>query len=91
MTDTTVVHLVAQALLLIGKLAIPVLVSTLAVGLAVSLLQAVTSIQESTLSFLPKLVTVALVLLVSGHWMLGQLTNFTYDLFRQIPQLVGGG
>lgn len=91
MTDTTVVHLMGQALLLVGKLAVPVLVATLVVGLAISMLQAVTSIQESTLSFLPKLLTVAVVLLVGGHWMLGQLTNFTDDLFGQIPRLVSGG
>ncbi len=88
MNDTTVVHIAGQAMVIIAELAGPALAVTLVVGLAVSLLQAVTSIQESTLSFLPKLVAVALVLLLTGQWMVGQLVGFVEQLFASIPGLV---
>ncbi|MDA8061865.1 MAG: flagellar biosynthesis protein FliQ [Actinomycetota bacterium] len=88
MTDTTVVHLAGQAMLIIAELAGPALAVTLVVGLVVSLFQAVTSIQESTLSFLPKLVAVALVLLLTGQWMVGQLVGFVEQLYASIPGLV---
>lgn len=88
MHDSTVVHIAGQALALVAELAGPVLVATLAIGLVVALFQAVTSVQESTLSFLPKLVAVAVVLLFAGHWMIGQLTSFTEALYAEIPRLV---
>ena len=65
MTDTTVLHLASQALVLIAELAGPVLVVSLVVGLVVALFQAVTSIQEFTLTFLPKVVAIGVVLLAA--------------------------
>lgn len=65
--------------LLVGA---PVLLAALGVGLVVSLLQAVTQIQETTLSFLPKLLAVAAVLVVLGPWMLRELMNFTTLVFQ---------
>ncbi len=90
MSDTTVLHLASQALTLIAELAGPVLVVSLAVGLVVALFQAVTSIQEFTLTFLPKVVAIGIVLLVLGHWMLGTAVTYTENLYREIPSLVNG-
>lgn len=90
MTDTTVLNLASQALVLITKLAGPVLAVSLLVGLVVSLFQVVTSIQESTLTFLPKLVAIGLVLLLLGHWMLGTTVAYTENLYNSIPQILSG-
>jgi len=90
MTDTEVVHIGMQAMILAIKLGAPVLVTALAVGFAVSLFQSATQIQEVTLSFVPKALAVGLVLLLSGNWMLHELVSFTTSLFAQIPDLSKG-
>ncbi|MGA2835711.1 MAG: flagellar biosynthesis protein FliQ [Acidimicrobiales bacterium] len=90
MTDNMVLHLGSQALLLVAELAGPVLVVSLAVGLTVALFQAVTSIQEFTLTFLPKLVAIGLVLLFLGHWMLSEAVTYSESLYHSIPQVVMG-
>jgi flagellar biosynthetic protein FliQ len=66
----------------------PILLGALVIGLAVSLLQAVTSIQEQTLSFVPKLVGIALVVVVGAPWMLRQLMQFTTSFILRIPEMV---
>lgn len=63
----------------------PVLTVALVIGLLVSILQVVTQIQEMTLTFVPKIMGVALVILVLGHWMLTSLTNFAASLYSNIP------
>jgi flagellar biosynthetic protein FliQ len=90
MDDNTVLHLASQALVLIAELAGPVLVVSLAVGLVVALFQAVTSIQEFTLTFLPKVVAIGLVLLLLGHWMLGIAVSYTEQLYNSIPHMIAG-
>lgn len=90
MTDNTVLSLASQALVLIAELAGPVLIVSLIVGLVVSLVQAVTSIQEFTLTFLPKVVAIGLVLLLLGHWMLASTVAFTEHLYNSIPQILSG-
>jgi len=90
MSDTTVLHLATQALLLIAELAGPVLVVSLVVGLVVALFQAVTSIQEFTLTFLPKVAAIGLVLLIMGHWMIATAVSYTEHLFQSIPSVVNG-
>ena len=67
----------------------PLLLCGLVVGLAVSLFQAVTSIQEQTLSFIPKIIALALLIVVLGPWMLDQLVNYATNLYTSIPSLVG--
>ncbi|WP_069240720.1 flagellar biosynthetic protein FliQ [Burkholderia ubonensis] len=62
----------------------PVLAATLLVGLAVSILQAVTQLQESTLSYVPKLIAAGIVLVVAGGWMLSRITTFAVELYRGI-------
>jgi len=73
-----------QLALMVGA---PLLGAALAVGLTVSLFQAVTSIQEQTLSSIPKLVAVAVVLLLLAPWMLQMLTDFTTNAFSFIPEV----
>ena len=87
MTDTDVLEIVLQAIIIAAKLAAPVLVVTLAVGFAISLLQAVTQIQEVTLTFVPKIAAVAVVLLLAGNWMLAEMTSFTETLYEMIPRM----
>jgi flagellar biosynthetic protein FliQ len=88
MNDTTVIEIAVRMLTVTGELAAPTLLTALAVGLAVSLIQSVTSIQETTLTFVPKLAGVALAIVICGHWMLNTLIGFTDQLFQMIPQLV---
>lgn len=88
MTDTDIVHIGLQAMIISAKLAMPVLLVTLGIGFLISLLQAVTQVQEVTLSFVPKLIGVAVVLLVSGHWMLQEAVGFTRDMFHLLPGLL---
>jgi flagellar biosynthetic protein FliQ len=89
-TDTQVVHIGLQAMMIAAKLGAPVLITALVVGFAVSLFQSVTQIQEVTLSFVPKAVGVGVALLLSGNWMLHEMVSFTTALFGQIPDLLNG-
>jgi flagellar biosynthesis protein FliQ len=85
----TVVNLATQAMSLALKIAGPLLLVALAVGLLVSVFQAVTQIQEQSLSLIPKIAAVAVVIVVLGPWMLGQLVSYTAALYTSIPTMVG--
>lgn len=87
MNDAEVLNIVSGALMIATKLAAPLLVTALVVGVVVGLLQAVTQIQEMTLTFVPKLVGMALVVLVGGSWMLRELINWVEALWSSIPSL----
>ena len=89
MTQDTVVSLAVSAMELALKVGAPILIVGLVIGLAVSVFQAVTQIQEQTLSFIPKILALAGVLIVGGPWMLNQLLSYTTDLWASIPQLIG--
>jgi flagellar biosynthetic protein FliQ len=89
MNQDTVITLSTQALSLTLKIALPLLLVGLVIGLAVSVFQAVTQIQEQTLSFIPKVLALAGVLLIGGPWMLGELLNYTSELWLSIPDMVG--
>ena len=91
MTTDTVVQLTTQAIELALKVALPLLAVGLGVGVIISVFQAVTQIQEQTLSFIPKVLGLVVVIVVAGPWMLGQLLGYTEELYRSIPALVGGG
>lgn len=86
--DTSVVEIAVQTMIICAKLCAPILVISLAIGLLVSLFQSVTQIQEITLTFVPKLIGVGLVLMLSGHWMMGELIGFTNRLFDMVPRLL---
>jgi flagellar biosynthetic protein FliQ len=89
MNQDTVVNLASQAMSLALKIAGPLLLVGLVVGLVVSVFQAVTQIQEQSLSLIPKIVGVAVVIVVLGPWMLGQLVAYTTSLYMAIPTMVG--
>lgn len=89
MTPEMVLDVGRDALWVIALLAAPLLLSALAVGVFVGMIQAATQIQEMTLTFIPKLIVLALALLIAGPWMLGVLTDFTITLISSIPELIG--
>jgi flagellar biosynthesis protein FliQ len=89
MTDAAVVQIALQAIIIAAKLAAPILIVSLAIGLGISILQSVTQIQEVTITFVPKLVGVGVVILLSGHWMLREIISFTQALFTELPSLLG--
>ena len=70
-------------------LTVPLLGASLIVGLVIAIFQAATSINEMTLTFVPKLMTIGLVLLFAGHWMITQLVDYTTQLIENIPFLIG--
>jgi flagellar biosynthesis protein FliQ len=88
MTDTTVTEIAVQSIILATKLAAPILIVSLAVGLGIGLIQSATQIQEQTLTFVPKLLGVALVIVLAGNWMLGETIGFVNHLFDMIPELL---
>jgi flagellar biosynthetic protein FliQ len=89
MSDTTVINIALQTMLVALKLSAPILVTSLVIGFTISLFQSMTQIQEFTLSFVPKVIGVGIALLVCGNWMLHTLVDFTRDLFESIPGLIG--
>ena len=89
MDQDTVVNLATQAMVLSLKIAGPILLLGLIIGLLVSIFQAVTSIQEQSLSFIPKVVGVAVLIVVLGPWMLDQLVSYAQNLYMSIPSLIG--
>ncbi len=89
MNKDTVVSLTVDAMELALKIGLPLLLAGLIVGLVVSVFQAVTQIQEQTLTFIPKILATAAVLIVAGPWMLDQLVAYTNDLYANIPELSG--
>jgi flagellar biosynthetic protein FliQ len=91
MTDTAVTTLVTHMMIAGATLAAPALLTALFVGFGVSLLQALTQVQDSTLSFVPKILAVGIALLVSGNWMLHEMVSFTQQVFASLPALLGGG
>ena len=75
----------SEALYLVIKVAAPVLLVSLIVGLIISIFQTVTSIQEQTLTFVPKIIAVFLTLIVLGHWILNEMTQFMIRLWSDFP------
>ncbi len=90
MTVEMVVDITGQALYLILKLSLPVLLISLCVGLIISIFQTVTSIQEQTLTFVPKIVAVFLSLILLGNWMLTSLVEFMTTLWGNFSVYTSG-
>jgi flagellar biosynthesis protein FliQ len=88
MTDSAILDIARQTMFVALQLSAPILVTALVIGFAISLFQAMTQIQEFTLSFVPKVIGVGVALIVSGNWMLHTLMDFTVDLFDRIPSLL---
>ena len=89
MTPETIMSIARHALEVTLMLAMPLLLAALTIGLVVGIFQAATQINESTLSFIPKLVGIALALMLAGPWMLQVITGYTRELFMSIPGLMG--
>lgn len=81
MNVDAVADMMGQALFLIIKVSLPVLLVSLIVGLIVSIFQTVTSIQEQTLTFVPKIIAIFLALILFGHWMMNSIVEFMTELW----------
>ncbi len=88
MTVDEVTTIASSALFLVIKVAAPVLLVSLVIGLIVSIFQAVTSIQEQTLTFVPKILAVFLALIVLGNWMLSEMSGFMISLWSDLGRYV---
>ncbi len=88
MTIDEVTAIASSALYLVVKVAAPVLLVSLVVGLLISIFQTVTSIQEQTLTFVPKIIAVFLSLILLGNWMLGELSGFMIELWSDFSRYV---
>lgn len=89
MSPEVFVGILREALWVIILLVSAIVVPGLLVGLVVAVFQAATSINEQTLSFLPRLIVTLLALIFAGHWIVGTIMDFTLDLIQRIPSLVG--
>lgn len=88
MGEDLVIKLGQDALRVTAMLSAPLLLSTLVIGLVVSVFQALTQINESTLTFIPKMIVVALVIILAGPWMMDVMSHYTIDLFESIATFV---
>jgi len=82
------VFLMRSSLMQVLMIAAPVLLIGMAVGLIISIFQATTSIQEQTLSFVPKIAAILIALIIFGPWMFSSMRQFTFNLFMRIPEMV---
>lgn len=89
MTPEMVVSIGREALMVTLMVSAPMLIFGLVIGLVISIFQAVTQINEMTLTFVPKILAVALALLIFLPWIINMLTDFTRHMFALIPGLVG--
>ena len=82
MTENLIIDMFVQVIVVIIKVSAPMLLVSLAVGLIISILQTITSIQEQTLTFVPKLLAILLTIIIAGNWILTTLREFTVELFQ---------
>ena len=82
MTEQVIIDIFTQTLVLIIKVSAPMLLVSLVIGLIISILQTVTSIQEQTLTFVPKLLAIFLTLMLAGNWILTMLKEYIIELFQ---------
>jgi len=88
MNPDMVVHYGVDALKMVLMLSMPMLLVALVVGVAISLFQAVTQIQEMTLTFVPKIIAVFLILVLAAGWMIEKMVAYTQHIFNSIPSLL---
>lgn len=89
MTPELVMNIGRQAIEMTLILSAPMLLTALVIGLIISIFQAATQINEQTLSFIPKLVGMLMVLILAGPWMLQMMVDYIRRLFESIPQIIG--
>lgn len=85
MTEDAMVQLISQALMITLKIATPVLLSGIVIGLAISIFQSVTSIQEQTLALVPKIIAMTLVAIILMNWIWQRLSDFSIEMFSLVP------
>ena len=89
MSESVVVSIVKETLYTGMLIAGPILILSLLVGLLISIFKATTQIQEQTLSFIPKLIVVAITLAIGGAWMLNELIQFTNKIMNMVANIKG--
>ena len=90
MSEDIVIQLGQDALKTLAMVAAPMLLSTLVIGLIISIFQALTQINENTLTFVPKMVVIGIVIIIAGPWMLDTMSTYTITLFENISTVVRG-
>lgn len=90
MNEDIVINLGQDALKTLAVLSAPLLLSTLVIGLIISIFQALTQINENTLTFVPKMAVIAIILVLAGPWMLDTMSAYTINLFENIATVVRG-
>ena len=88
MTEQQVIDMAREAIFLIIKVSAPLLLISLVVGLIISIIQTITSIQEQTLTFVPKILAVFLGIMVLGSWIMNNITGFMEDLWGSFSQYI---
>jgi flagellar biosynthetic protein FliQ len=89
MTPTTVIEIGRNALEITLLVSAPLFIAALVTGLIISIFQAATQINETTLSFVPKLVVILVTLIVAGPWMITMMTDYMRRLYESIPAMIG--
>lgn len=89
MTPELILSIATDSLTVATLLAAPLLLSALATGVSIGVLQAATQVNEMTLSFIPKLLILVIALLLAGPWMLQLIINYTETLYLSIPEMIG--
>ena len=88
MNNDYIVEVSQHAIRITLMLAAPMLIGAMVVGITVSLFQAVTQINEQTLSFIPKIVAILLLIIITGPWLLETMTSYTRELIINIPEVI---
>ena len=88
--DAELMRIISDTLFTTARVSAPILISALAVGVTVGLVQTVLQVQEATLTFVPKLIAIAVVLAASGGWMFGELEEFMLRSLDSLPALIAG-
>ena len=88
MSEADVMKIITDAMWLTARIGAPILLTSIVVGVVIGLFQSVTQIQEPTLSFVPKFAAIALVIIISGPWMLQEMVSYSQALIRSLPTLV---
>ena len=88
MSQGLIIELLQQALMKVIMLSAPMLILSLVMGLAVSIFQATTQIQEQTLAFIPKILSVLIAIVIFGSWILNTIVDYTQDLFMNLNNYI---
>ena len=89
MTEAEALQILSDAIWVAARIAAPILLTAVSVGVAIGLVQSVTQIQEQTLTFVPKFAAVGAVIILSGSWMMAEMVGFPRQLWGTVPTLIG--